>query len=392
MNAEACIGSRVFGKGKRVISVEVMRPDALDASCIGAWRAMQAATPAFANPLLGPEFAIAVGAVRQDAHIAVWRDAGAPVAFLAHHRRPGGFARPIGAPFSDYCALISGPGFPLSGLDALESAGIAAMQLDGLADPYGLFSRVQTVSEPAYRIRRGDVDAAPALTRNQARNAQRYRRKIERDIGPLRLQAPDHDGASFDALMGWKSQQLNASGLHDVLAPVWTRTLMQALFERRAGPLQGLLIMLYAGDRPVAGHFGVRTSDVYHPWIAALDSELGAYSPGTLHLRAAIEAMPQMELSTYDLGPGSGQWKAHLSNDVLRVRSGLAATDTPEGRRHAAKDQLWTLPVLSSLALPARLHRRLDVIAASEITTGARLAGVVTAVAGMRRQARRHAG
>jgi len=375
-----------------VISVEVIRPHDLDAAGVQAWRAMQAAEPGFANPLLGPDFAIAVGAVRDDAHVAVWRKAGAPIGFLAHHRRPGGFARPIGAPFSDYCALISAPGFPLTGLDALESAGIAALQLDGLADPWGLFSAVQTVAEPAYRIRRGDADGAPALTRNQARNAQRYRRKLERDVGPLRLAAPDLDGASFDALLGWKSRQLDASGLHDVLAPAWTRTLMQALFERRAGPLQGLLIMLYAGDRPVAGHFGVRASDVYHPWIAALDPELAAYSPGALHLRATIEAMPGMGLATYDLGPGSGQWKAPLSNAVSTVFSGLAAADTPEGRRHAARDQLWTLPVLSTLALPARLHRRLDVIAASEITTGARLAGVVNAVAGMRRQARRHAG
>ncbi len=35
------------------------------------------------------------------------------------------------------------------------------------------------------------------------------------------------------------------------------------------------MINLYAGDKLVAGHFGVRQGDVYHPWIASTDPDLG---------------------------------------------------------------------------------------------------------------------
>src|ERR1700756_3330920 len=88
----------------------VVRPGELDPAELAMWRAMQAATPAFGNPLLGPDFAVAVGEVRADARVAVFHRRSQPVGFLAFHRRPRGFARPIGAPLADYHALVGVPG------------------------------------------------------------------------------------------------------------------------------------------------------------------------------------------------------------------------------------------------------------------------------------------
>src|ERR1700761_3089936 len=89
------------------LEAEIVHPAELSRVDIAAWRRLQAAEPAFGSPLLGPDFAQAVGAVRPDARVAVYRRAGHAIGFLAHHRRPGGFARPIGAPFCDYHALVS---------------------------------------------------------------------------------------------------------------------------------------------------------------------------------------------------------------------------------------------------------------------------------------------
>ena len=376
------------------MDVEIVRAEALDDACASAWRALQSAEPAFDSPLLGPDFARQVGAVRDDAHVAVWRRAGQPIGFLPHHRRSGGFARPIGSPFCDYHALVSGADFPLRGPQALRSAGLSALQLEGLIDPFAIFPAEAVVSTPSYLVTRmGSVGTGPAdFSRNQTRNHRRYSRKLEQDVGPLHLQAPDLGQASFEAVLRWKSGQLVESGMHDVLAPGWTRALMQRLFEQRTGPLQGLLIMLYAGERPVAGHFGVRSAQTYHPWIAAKDPALDGYSPGSLHLQLALGAMEDLGLTTYDLGHGADHWKQAFSNAVRTIGSGLATADTPAGRRHAAGHRLWTSPGLGRWPGTARLHRRLDTIAASELTASGRLAGVVHAASGLRRQARRHAG
>ena len=72
------------------MDAEILHPTALEAGDIVSWRHMIAAQPAFASPLMGPEFAQAVGAVRPDARVAIWRRDGRPVGFLAHHLRPSG--------------------------------------------------------------------------------------------------------------------------------------------------------------------------------------------------------------------------------------------------------------------------------------------------------------
>jgi CelD/BcsL family acetyltransferase involved in cellulose biosynthesis len=92
-----------------MLDVETLHPHALAQADLRLWREMAAAEPAFASPLLGPDFARAVGAVRDDARVAVIRRDGETLGFLPHHRRPGAMARAIGSPLSDYHGLVSRP-------------------------------------------------------------------------------------------------------------------------------------------------------------------------------------------------------------------------------------------------------------------------------------------
>ena len=96
-----------------MLTAETLHPSDLTGADLAAWRALAAAHPAFASPLLGPDFAVEVGRVRDDARVTVWRRDHQAIGFLAHHRRPGGLARPIGSPFSDYHALVSSVDFGL---------------------------------------------------------------------------------------------------------------------------------------------------------------------------------------------------------------------------------------------------------------------------------------
>ena len=93
-----------------MLDVETIHPSLLSAVDAVLWRSLAASEESFGNPLLGPDFAQAVGKVREDARVAVVRRAGETVGFLPFHRRPGGLARPIGSPLSDYHGLVSRPG------------------------------------------------------------------------------------------------------------------------------------------------------------------------------------------------------------------------------------------------------------------------------------------
>lgn len=371
--------------------VQLMHPGELSVADLAAWRAMQAQSPAFASPLLGPDFAQMVGDVRDDARIAVWRRDGDAIGFLPHHRRPTGFARAIGAPFADYHALVSTPDANLSGGEALASAKLTALRLSGLVDPYGVFANAAPVRAPTYTIdltgTGGDyLRGLHAHSANRAKNYRRYHRKLEADVGDLILIAPDRERDAFEQLLAWKRLQLARTGMHDFLRPDWTQTLLHDVFDRRAGSFQGLMISLYAGGRLIAAHFGARLDGVYHPWIGAMDPELEAYSPGFVHQWMAIEAMTPLALQTYDLGPGSDHWKKMFATSHADVGVGLATAPGFGGRLAGAAEGVWTVPPLAGARLAERARHRLDQIASLELTLGGRVRGVVDAVSGFERR------
>ncbi|CAN5348896.1 GNAT family N-acetyltransferase [soil metagenome] len=367
-----------------------MHPSALSPADVFAWRAIQAQTADFADPLLGPDFAQAVGEHRQDAQVTVFRDGTTARGFFAFHRRPSGFGRPIGSPFSDYHAVVTAPGVVLSSKEVLAGAGLNAFSFDGLIDPNGGFS---AETRDAYTIR---LETSPAdyleglraASPKRFKNMRRLESKLEREVGPLRLVGDDQSRETFDTIIAWKRDQFRRTGKTDVLRSDWSRALMESLFARRTGDFRGLMIGLYAGDVLVGGHFGVRQGGHYHPWLASTHPDYAAYSPGQTFLTQAIAAMPSMGLDVYDLGPGHDHYKRPFSPNPISIGAGLATAASAGGRLANARDIAWTLAGASRTPAIGKLRRRLDHIAAAELSTGGRVRGFIEALAS---QGRTHA-
>jgi CelD/BcsL family acetyltransferase involved in cellulose biosynthesis len=377
------------------LRADVLRPAALGAAEAQAWRALQAATPDFGNPLFGPDFAVAVGAVREDAHVAVFRRNGCIVGFLPHHRRPSDFARPIGAPFCDYHALVSAPGEAIDGPQALAAAGLNALRCTGLVDPHGVFGDAMEEYVPAYRM---ELDAGAeayleglrAASPKRFKNQRRLEHKLEREVGEIELVTDDLSEIAFQRLIAWKRDHVRRTGVHDFLGPAWTRRLMRALFRTRGEGFSGLMLTLKVGGRPIAAHFGVRQGDWCHPWLAATDPEFAAWSPGTIFLSRVIAAMPGLGLRVYDLAAGHDHYKRPFASAQALVGQGLATAASGSGRRAGALDQVWTLGGAAGRPVMARVRRRLDQIAMVELSVGGRVRGVIGAIAGSgRREASR---
>ena len=373
-----------------MLQAEILRPGELSDAQTDAWRAIQAATPAFASPLLGPDFASAVAAVRADAAVAVYSRQGRTVGFLAHHRRPDGLARPIGATWSDYHGLVSEPWAIVDASAALSAAGLNAYRFTSLVDPEGLFTRSAFGAHDAYRIAAGGDGEAyweglRAASPKRFKNMRRLEHKLERELGEITLSAPDLDPAAFEQLIAWKRDQFARTGLHDVLGADWSRSLMRTLFETREGPMQGLMLTLRVAGRPIAGHFGVRQGAAFHPWLAAFDPDLAAYSPGQTFMGAAIRAMTGLGIETYDLSSGHEHYKKPFASDVLSVAEGTIRA-APWDR---IRDTAWNIAdrTLGPRAdTVRRVRRRFDHIAAAELSLGGRLQGLALALASTSRR------
>lgn len=372
-----------------MLNARTAHPSDLTPSEIAAWEALVAAEPAFGNPLMGPAFALAVGAVRDDARVTVYRRGERIIGFLPHHRRPGGLGRPLGAPLADYHGLIAGADAGLTQVEVLSLAGLGAYRFTGLVDPHGVFAGVVQGEASGYAVTlngspEAHMEGLRAASPKRFKNWRRLDGKLEREVGPVRIEASDNP-AVYDQIMDWKREQLNRTGVADFLRPAWTRELLAGLAAGR-GPLRGLTLTLWAGETIAAGHFGVMQNGWYHPWVASTNPDLGEYSPGQIFLARAIAVMPDLGMTTYDLGPSHDHYKRHYAAPTRTVGEGTAAASTPAGILAGGRERVWTIAGARGDGMVASLRRRLDAIAVTELSTAGRVRGFVEAVAAQPRR------
>ena len=371
-----------------MIEAEVRHPRALSEREVLAWRSFCAAEPAFANPLLGPDFARLVGDVRPDARVAVLHRRGEHVGFLPFHGRSGAVAQPIGAAFSDYHALVAAPGERLSGSEALAAAGVSGLRLSGLIDPQGAFPKAEPAALEGYVIAPAEgpdayYAALQAENPKRFKNWRRLQNKLERELGEVTLASEAGDGETLDRLIGWKREQFRRTGAHDVFRPEWARRMFHSVLAAE-GDARGVLVTLRAGGRLVAGHFGLAVGTSAHAWLSVIDPECASCGPGQVLTLRLAEMMPPLGLASYDLSPGYAHYKAPFATGIVAVSQGLA---TAEGRTGAAARSLsaaWALAGRSEGV--SRIRRRLDQINAAETSAGGRVRGVLGAIAGYGRR------
>src|SRR3984957_17471322 len=95
--------------------------------------------------------------------------------------------------------------------------------------------------------------------------------------------------------------------------------------------------MLYAGDRPVAGHFGLLHGKVFSEWFPAYDTGYAKYSPGLIQLVRMTEDVYHLGARSVDLGKGAKQYKDHLKSYDLTVGEGTVTGQSALATVHRAR-------------------------------------------------------
>lgn len=345
------------------------------------WRAMQAATPAFRSPLLSPDFVRAVSAVRSDTEVAIFKQRGRTVGFLPFHPRPGKFARPAGAPFADYSALLTLPEPNFKAREALRLAGIEQYQAIGLVDPYHVFGEVEGEEDEAFAIDLTTDGPANNANKKLEKNIRRLRRHAEEAHGEVRFVMGDRDPEHFELMLRLKREQTRETGLHDFLAPGWVQQLLRNLFAAPKDQLHGNLITLMAGDTPLLFHFGARMGERGHPWISTYDPAYAAFSPGQIFLGGCAEPLAADGITYYDLSTGAQAYKAVFSNTRSPVRHARIYAEGAHWPERLARLGVTARRALGGQvdAAVARLHRRFDQIACLELDPLSRARGIAYA-------------
>lgn len=316
------------------VQISVIRPAELSGTEIDAWHAMQDQTPSLANPFLCPEFAVAIGRCRPDARVAVLTDGTGPVGFFPFERRKLGVGMPIGANLSDCQGLIHAPGVEWDSGELLKGCGIAVWHFDHLVSGQRPFARYQaaTAASPVMDLA-GGFAAYSAGVRDRSprfwRDLGRKTRKLEREVGALKLVVSSPDIDDLRTLMAWKSEQYRRTGRRDRFDRPWIVEVVEHLHSYgRYGPgeFRGVLSILHAGGMPVAGHFGLGHAGVLAEWFPGYDTRFGKYSPGLIQLVRMAQEVGALGIESIDLGKGDMRYKEQLKSYDLTVAEGTATS------------------------------------------------------------------
>ncbi|MER5913980.1 GNAT family N-acetyltransferase [Streptomyces sp. NPDC001982] len=328
------------------MDITIRRPDELTAAPRRAWHHTMDESPEYANPFLAPEFAIGIGRQHGGARVAVLHEGGEPVGFFPYERNAFGIGRAIGLGLSDCQALVHLPGVTWDAQELLRACGMSIFEFDHLVQEQRPFDRhvTGTFASPVIDVKPGDGSSAEWLRSSYpglAKTTLKKERRIGRDLGEVRFVFDERDPEMLRRLMQWKSAQYRRTGRMDRLSRPWIVDLVGHLFEVREEHFTGVLSVLYAGERPVAAHFGPRSSSVLAAWFTTYDPELRYYSPGLLmHLRLT-EAAGRHGVTLVDLGRGDKEYKEWLKTRELRVGEGFAARPHPVAAAH----RMWRRPV-----------------------------------------------
>jgi len=308
------------------MQVTVVRPDDLGAAEISTWRQFQRDQPQLQSPFLAPEFTLAVARNRPAARVAVMEDAGTIVGFFPYEVRRRVIGVPIGFGISDCQGLIHRPGYEWDPLELLRACRLPVWEFDHLMAEQRPFEPFHTVRTGSPVMELGKGYAAYVEDRNQAgdvvKQTLRKQRKMVREVGAERFVWDDRDEAGLAALREWKSAQYQRTQQYDRFATPWIRSVLEELLASPAPECRAVVSTVYADDRPVAAHLGLRSESVLAYWFPSYDMDLSRYSAGILLCLRMAEAGAGDGIGLIDLGKSEALYKTRLKNDELPVAEG----------------------------------------------------------------------
>lgn len=309
--------------------VTVVHPRDLGQPEVSRWRALQGADPVFDNPFLSPEFTITVGALRDHVRVAVLEEGPDVVGFFPFERHPLGIGKPVAAGLTDAQGLVHAKDMEIDAHRLIRACGLGVYEFDHLMAGQPLLNeRHERFPSPIIDLRDGWDPYTDFLRANSGKTYKTTlakSRKLQRDVAPIRHDYATTDLAPLHALLGWKTDQYRRTGRTDRFAHQWIRELVERLLATSTEDFAGVLDMIYVGDQPMAGHFGLRTRTTLVGWFPAYDTSFAKYSPGLIHHLAMAEAAAGAGIHVIDMGRGEKEYKEKLKNGEYQVAEGRVA-------------------------------------------------------------------
>jgi CelD/BcsL family acetyltransferase involved in cellulose biosynthesis len=307
-----------------MMSATVIPAGELSPDLINRWLLTTEGNPFYCSPNLHPEVIRTIGRFNPRVFVGFEEGSDGASVFFPFERstRLASFAGPV--PMCDYQAFITPIGHPVVVSDLMRRWKLGTWTFENLIAPAEIVSqttaRVSTVSRRAV-MREGFARylAEMAGMGKSMRKQETNLRLLTRDHGEVRFVSDCRDDAMLLAIFDWKAQRFNAGKS----ITLWVQKVVEALYGTRTADFSGMLSALYAGDRLVAAHFGVRSDRTLYYWFPAFNPEFGRYTPGGLLIYFLLQYLAAMRCDVLDFGPGGEKYKEYFTNFAIPVHQGF---------------------------------------------------------------------
>lgn len=309
------------------MDLQVFKAKDLPEELVEAWGRLQQTQPQFSSPYFRPEYTLAVGGTRSNVEVGVAWEAGRPVGFFPYERQSWNLAAPVGGRISDFQAFVVEPQIQWSPKELLAGCGLRAYAFDHqLAEQVEFREhQAEAYESPYLDLSRGfDEYYTERRQTGSLRIVQFLRklRKIEREIGPVRLVGNSTDEGMLELLLDWKDRRYRATELANPFRQPKVIEMLRAFLASDNPAFRGNLSGLYAGEDCVAVLFSLVSFGVWHYCFPAYNEQFSRYSPGSMLLTRLAQQSHELGITRIDLGKGKDEYKESFASGSVLVTEG----------------------------------------------------------------------
>jgi len=308
------------------MNVQVVHPQELTAEQINLWSGMMNSRDFTDSPFFHPEYVLTLSRFREPVRVGIVKENGRPVAFFPFERH-GKSGRPLGFKLCDFQGVIRSPGTVVDARALLVGCGLTSWEFDHVvaSHPEFLAWHLRVEDSPYLDLSQG-FDAYVAQHKKAGHKSisrtNQKRRKMEREIGPIRFAWHSTDRAVFETLLEWQSDQRRRTGTFDILQFDWVVQTLDAIRQIEGDDFSGVLSTLHVNDSLAAVFLSMTTQTDLHQWFSAYNVALGRYSPGNILHLAMARAAAERGILRIDLGRGKEPYKKSFGSGNIFVAEG----------------------------------------------------------------------
>ena len=309
------------------MNVEIIRPSELTPQLLARWDVIASQNCEFQNPYFRPEYVRAIARLRKDVEIAILEQAGEPCGFFAYQRGRWNGATPVGGRISDYQGVIAAPNLKWTADELLTKGRLRGFRFDHLLSTQSQWSAsVANVHDSPYLDLTGGFEEYRNRRRQQGcvriKQFLSKLRKMEREVGPVRLVPYTTDAQVFEQLLVWKSAQYKHAGLANLFRSPNVPLMLTELLKEQSPKFRGTMSALYAGETLAAVAYSLVSGPIWHICFPAFNFDMEQYSPGALFITRLAQEAASLGITRIDLGKGEANYKSIFATDATRVAEG----------------------------------------------------------------------